>query len=269
MMAKRDYQLVSAPAHLGLPPGFFQRYLPENYRDHDWVRMVEAGTKQSLKMAGMGLGHMAGKRYEDFKEKDITEGDIRVGEFEPTARLKDMDLDGVDAEVLISGGAVPAGEGIDVDFQRAVIQSYNNFLSEFCQADLERLIGPATVPLGNQELALEEMKRASKLPGIRAFLFDAFPAVNYWDEMYEPFCRWPTTSGTRFISTSAHRRTRLTMGSLAPNEQARRQLHPLSPLGWPRRWPSSCSGVSSGTRTSSSCSRRPGCPGSSTTGPGR
>ena len=58
-------------------------------------------------MAGMGLGHMAGKRYEDFKEKDITEDDIRVGEFEPTARLKDMDLDGVDAEVLISGGAVP------------------------------------------------------------------------------------------------------------------------------------------------------------------
>ena len=186
-MAKREYKLVSADSHLSLPPGFFQSYLPEEYRDHDWVQMVEAGTKQSLKMAGMGLGHMAGKRYEDFKEKDITEGDIRVGEFEPTARLKDMDLDGVDAEVLISGGAVPSGEGIDVDFQRAVIQSYNNFLSEFCQADLERLIGPATVPFGNPELALEEMKRASKLPGIRAFLFDAFPAVNYWDEMYEPF----------------------------------------------------------------------------------
>ena len=110
-MAKRDYKLVSADSHLGLPPGFFQTYLPEQYRDHDWVRMIEAGTKQSLKMAGMGLGHMAGKRYEDFKEKDITEDDIRVGEFEPTARLKDMDLDGVDAEVLISGGAVPTRRG--------------------------------------------------------------------------------------------------------------------------------------------------------------
>ena len=87
-MAKRDYKLVSADSHLGLPPGFFQRYLPEQYRDHDWVRTIEAGSKQSLKMAGMGLGHMAGKRYEDFKEKDITEDDIRVGEFEPTARLK-------------------------------------------------------------------------------------------------------------------------------------------------------------------------------------
>jgi len=57
-MAKRDYRLISADSHLSLPPGFFQRYLPQRYRDHDWVRMVEAGTKQSLKMAGMGLGHM-------------------------------------------------------------------------------------------------------------------------------------------------------------------------------------------------------------------
>jgi predicted TIM-barrel fold metal-dependent hydrolase len=233
MMAKRDYKLVSADSHLGLPPGFFQTYLPEAYRDHDWVRTIEAGTKQSLKMAGMGLGHMAGKRYEDFKEKDITEGDIRVGEFEPTARLKDMDLDGVDAEVLISGGAVPSGEGIDVDFQRAVIQSYNNFLSEFCQADLERLIGPATVPFGNPELALEEMKRASKLPGIRAFLFDAFPEVNYWDAMYEPF--WQVANDLGYpihFHIGAPRSNAFTMGSLAPNQQGTAMSFiSLSPLG--------------------------------------
>jgi len=29
--------------------------------------------------------------------------------------------------------------------------------------------------------------RAAKLPGIRAFLFDAFPETPYWDESYEPF----------------------------------------------------------------------------------
>jgi hypothetical protein len=29
-----------------------------------------------------------------------------------------MDLDGVDAEVLISGGAAPSGEGVDRDFQQ-------------------------------------------------------------------------------------------------------------------------------------------------------
>ena len=61
-MGTREYKLVSADSHLSLPPGFFQRYLPERYRDHSWVRMIEEGTKQSLKMSGMGLGHMAGKR---------------------------------------------------------------------------------------------------------------------------------------------------------------------------------------------------------------
>ena len=232
-MAKRDYRLISADSHLSLPPGFFQRYLPEQYRDHDWVKMVEAGSKQSLKAAGMGLAHMAGKRYEDFKEKDITEDDIRVGAFEPTARLKDMDLDGVDAEVLISGGAVPTGAGVEVGFQRAVIQSYNNFLSEFCQADLGRLIGPATVPFDNPELALEEMKRAAKLPGIRAFLFDAFPDVNYWDEMYEPF--WQVADDLGYpihFHIGAPRSNAFTMGSLAPNQQGTAMSFiSLSPVG--------------------------------------
>ena len=36
-MATRDYKLISADSHLSLPPGFFQRYLPQAYRDHDWV----------------------------------------------------------------------------------------------------------------------------------------------------------------------------------------------------------------------------------------
>jgi predicted TIM-barrel fold metal-dependent hydrolase len=232
-MGTREYKLVSADSHLSLPPGFFQRYLPEKYRDHPWVRMIEEGTKQSLKMSGMGLGHMAGKRYEDFQAKDITEDDIRVGEFEPTARLKDMDLDGVDAEVLISGGAVPSGEGVDVDFQRAVIESYNNFLSEFCQTDPARLIGPATVPFQNPELALEEMKRASRLPGIRAFLFDAFPAVNYWDEMYEPFWKVADDLGYPIhFHIGAPRSNAFTMGSLAPNQQGTAMSFiSLSPLG--------------------------------------
>src|SRR4029077_16790225 len=125
-MATRDYRLVSADSHLSHPPGFFQRYLPERYRDHQWVKMVEAGSKASLKMAGMGLAHMAGRRYEDYKEKDISEDEIKPGAFEPRARLQAMDEDGVDAEVLISGGIAPTGEGVDEDFQRSVMQAYNN-----------------------------------------------------------------------------------------------------------------------------------------------
>ena len=108
-----EYTLVSADSHLSLPPGFFRTYLPERHRDHPWIQTIEGMQKASLKMAGMGLAHMAGRRFEDYREKDISEDDIKPAAFEPRARLEAMDQDGVDAEVLISGGAAPTGDGVD------------------------------------------------------------------------------------------------------------------------------------------------------------
>jgi predicted TIM-barrel fold metal-dependent hydrolase len=228
-----DYRLISSDSHLSLPPGFFGRYLPEQHREHPWVKRVESMQKDQLKMAGMGLAHMAGRPFEEYQEKDIDESAIRPGAYDPDARLSDMDLDGVDAEVLISGGATPTGEGIDIDFQRAVMQSYNNFLSEFASHAPERLIGPATVPFQNMELALEEMQRAAKLPGIRAFLFDAYPQLPYWDAAYEPF--WAVANDLGYpihFHIGQPRSNAFTMGSLAPNEQGTAlSFISISPIG--------------------------------------
>jgi predicted TIM-barrel fold metal-dependent hydrolase len=160
--------------------------MPSGLRDHPWVATIERMDRAALKRAGMGLAHMAGRRFEDFKSTDLTIDEIRKGAFDPSARIDDMDLDGVDAEVLISGGKVPTGPGIDETFQRAVMQAYNTFLSEFCSHDPARLIGPATIPLQNLALAHQEMRRAAGLTGMRAFLFDAFPDTPFWDEAYEP-----------------------------------------------------------------------------------
>ena len=228
-----DYKLVSADSHLSLPPGFFQRYLPAAYRDHDWVKTVEGMQKKALKMAGMGLAHMAGRRFEDYQAKDISEDDIRPGAFDPDARLADMDSDGVDAEVLISGGAAPTGEGVSKDFQRAVIQAYNDFLSEFCSTNPARLVGPATVPFQNMELALKEMKRAARLPGIRAFLFDGYPQLPYWDDAYDPF--WEAANDLGYpihIHIATPRSNVLSMSSLAPNKQGTAMSFiSLAPMG--------------------------------------
>ena len=89
------------------------------------------------------------------------------------------------------------------------------------------------MPFQNPELALKEMKRASRLPGIRAFLFDAFPAVNYWDEMYEPFWKIADDLGYPIhFHIGAPRSNAFTMGSLAPNQQGTAMSFiSLSPLG--------------------------------------
>ena len=83
-----DYKLISADSHLSLPPGFFRRYLPQAHRDHPWVDMVEGMEKKALKIAGMGLAHMAGRKYEDYKAKDISTDDIRPAPSTPTRASK-------------------------------------------------------------------------------------------------------------------------------------------------------------------------------------
>jgi len=228
-----DYRLISSDSHLSLPPGFFRTHLPEQHRDHPWIAMVESMQKDALKQAGMGLAHMAGRPFEQYQEKDIEESDIRRGAYDPDARIADMDLDGVDAEVLISGGAAPTGDGIDAEFQRAVVQSYNNFLSEFCSTSPARLIGPATIPFQNLDLALEEMRRASKLPGIRAFLFDAFPTVPYWDDVYDPFWQLADELGFPIHFHIAQLRSNaLTMDSLTPGKEGTAMSYiSLAPTG--------------------------------------
>ena len=227
-----EYTLVSADSHLSLPPGFFRTYLPERHRDHQWVQMIEGMQKASLKMAGMGLAHMAGRRYEDYKEKDISEDEIKPAAFEPRARLEAMDQDGVDAEVLISGGIAPTGEGVDEDFQRSVMQAYNSFISEFCQVDPQRLIGPATIPLQNLDLAIEELERARRLPGIRAILLEGFPQRPYWDRAYDPIWRIAEENGLPIhLHVAQPRSATLDMSSLKPGDGTAQAFISLAPIG--------------------------------------
>ena len=175
-MTTREYKLVSADSHLSLPPNFWEEYLPKKYQDHAWVQRVSQMNKQQLKSKGMGfmaLAHMAGRKYEDYLKEELADEKIRRGEYEVHARLEDMDLDGVDAEVMITGIGTPAGPDADIDFQRAAMQACNNFVSEFCSTDPSRLIGPATIPLDNLDLSVEDQAR---LVAIVAFGKDHAPS---------------------------------------------------------------------------------------------
>lgn len=123
--------------------------------------------------------------YEDGK-RDIR----RVSD--PHLRIKDMDRDGVDAEVLygILGAATKLG---DHEAATEMFRIYNDWLSDFCSHYPERHIGLACLPYGDIDAAVREVRRVAKLPHIRGLeLSCSWDMEPMYHECWEPL--WQAVS---------------------------------------------------------------------------
>jgi uncharacterized protein len=80
---------------------------------------------------------------------------------DPTARIADMDDEGVDAQVMIGGG--PSPESLD-DHELAIgfMRAYNRFLNDFCGAYPDRLKAVIPVYPSLVDECVDEIKRYSK-----------------------------------------------------------------------------------------------------------
>jgi predicted TIM-barrel fold metal-dependent hydrolase len=122
-------------------------------------------------MAATGL-------YDDGKK-----GILRVTD--PKLRAKDMDRDGVQAEVLfgILGAATRLG---DHEAANEMFRIYNDWLADFCRPYPERYIGLACLPYGDIEAAVKEVYRAANL-GLRGLeLSCSWDMEPMWHPVWEP-----------------------------------------------------------------------------------
>src|SRR5206468_7687781 len=84
-----------------------------------------------------------------------------TGMIDPVQRLKDMDLEGIDAAVLFGTSpflSLPFVE--DKDLACAIARVYNNWLADYCKADPRRLKGVAAVAIQDPPEATKELRRA-------------------------------------------------------------------------------------------------------------
>ena len=111
----------------------------------------------------IGLDSSAGRKPEEFKPHGLTYKDMRPGAYDPKARLEDMDIDGVDAEVLYFGGPVTQY----AERSRAAPLRRRSATTTGCSSCRRRrptrLIGLAHVPLVDSTRACAELKRIAKM----------------------------------------------------------------------------------------------------------
>src|SRR5262245_7595634 len=102
-----------------------------------------------------------------FKHGHLVTGPVGPKFVDLDARLEAMDEQGVEAHALsLSQPMVYWAPG---SLAQALSETYNDALARAHERHPKRLVGLATLPMHEPALALREVERATKLPGVRGF----------------------------------------------------------------------------------------------------
>ena len=198
-----QYRRISADCHLDLPWLPKELFVSEASRElKDRMPFVEERpdgphwvTKSGIDMGGWGgVGSVGGQfvpgqnyRVDKMAETGLYEagkrGEARPGD--PHLRIKEMEKDGVDAEIIFGIlGVVSRLE--DHEAASECLRIYNDFLKDFCSHYPDRQIGLACLPYGDIDAAVKEIHRVAKL-GLRGLeLSCSWDMEPMWHPMWEP-----------------------------------------------------------------------------------
>jgi predicted TIM-barrel fold metal-dependent hydrolase len=207
-----QYRRISADCHLDLPwmpPELFVTEAPRHLKERmPFVADGPDGPRWVAKNgATFGLVNGVGPSGQKFVPgmharvdvmaktglyDDGKKGIRRVSD--PHLRIKDMDRDGVDAEVIY-GILGAAGRLNDSEAANEMLRIYNDWLVQFCRAYPERHIGLACLPYGDVDAAVKEVYRVAKL-GLRGLeLSCSWDMEPMWHPMWEPL--WQAVNEVR------------------------------------------------------------------------
>ncbi len=179
----RKYKVISGDGHVETPPESWVKYMPEEHRDRAprliklpkggeaWLIEGQPLIPNGQNITGRGPVKTSGGSY--YK----ADGSAAEGAGDGKQRLREQDIDGIDAEVLFPPiFASRAIENIsDKDVYRALIRAYNTFLArDYCAVAPDRLIGNGVVPSTGVDDAIAELEFL-KREGIRSVSLHNFP----------------------------------------------------------------------------------------------
>jgi predicted TIM-barrel fold metal-dependent hydrolase len=164
------YGVVSADTHILEPPDIWKNHLPKKYQDSAprLVRDHEGGDAWQFAFGApdpIGLVSTPGKRFEEFRWHGVRYDEIRAACYNGKERIKDMDVDGIDAETTYPPQRT-IGHWLgnpDPELVLAGVDAYNSFVfDEFAAADRERIFPMYQIPSLGVETAIDYVRRAKE-----------------------------------------------------------------------------------------------------------
>jgi len=208
MPLQEYHQIVSVDDHLIEHPRVWQDRLPEKFKERG-PRIIEKDNKHQWVYDGdifptVGLNAVAGKPPEEWGLDPVRYEDMIPGCYDPIARTKDMDVDGVQAALLFpsfpgfAGGVFHRAK--DKELALLNVQAWNDYyIDEWCASAPERFIPACIVPFWDIDLATKEIFRAAA-KGARTVSFPDSPVPlglpSFHNAAWEPFWNACEETGT-------------------------------------------------------------------------
>jgi predicted TIM-barrel fold metal-dependent hydrolase len=180
--------VISGDSHLEVLPHRWRDRVPAKYRDalpdalrlsdparegNDASRYGEDG--QPLPRSSVDA-LKAGIPYDQWR-RTLERLDRTPGAGPPEQRLREQDMDGVDAEILYCPvrRAWDRMKNDDDEAYHAVVSAYNQWLAEeYCAAAPDRLLALGAIPERGVTKAIAELERCARL-GLKGVCISAFP----------------------------------------------------------------------------------------------
>ncbi len=227
-MLPTDAQLVSVDDHVIEHPQVWQDRLAAKYRDAG-PTIIETDDGRQLwrfedtQHANIGLNAVAGKDPLDFGMDPVRYDEMLPGCYDVKARLGDMDVDGVHAQMCFPSFPGFAGSTFfaakDKDLALACLCAWNDFiLDEWCAAAPDRFIPMVIVPLWDPVAAAAEIARTAA-KGAKSVSFTEAPQnlglpsfhTDHWDPFLAacqdadmPLCLHFGTGGAPVVAKDAN-----------------------------------------------------------------
>jgi len=199
-MLPDDCQLVSVDDHVIEHPRVWLDRIPAKYRDVAPQIVEIEGGRQVWKYEDrmhptIGLNAVAGKDPKDFGIDPVRYDEMLPGCYESAARVSDMDLDGVHAQMCFPSFPGFAGStflgATDKELAKLCVSAWNDFIiDEWCAYAPDRFIPMVLVPFWDVEASVAEVQRVAA-KGAKSISFTEAPhgigLPSYHSGHWDPF----------------------------------------------------------------------------------
>ena len=174
MNQTRPPRVVDADGHVTEPPGLWAEYVERPFRERaPRPALDQRGRPCQLLDDRIIMRHAMLLTFGP--EYDFAGARIAPGGWDPHARLRDMDADGIDVAVLFPSIGFFVFESPDPALVAALCRAYNNWLADYCRAAPDRLVGVALLPLMDVDESVRELERTTGKLGFRGAFFRPNP----------------------------------------------------------------------------------------------